>query len=187
VKTLAFLSKHPLFLRAARMFGLRLAANDDDRNEWNETSPSATLRRAREFEQVGLAGLTHFRSSLREAQRHHSIVPFAIYANFGRAIELGLKAFLMRHGKSSARLRRLGHDLKRTLHVATKVGVAKHVMLTENDVKQVELLSRSYRAKLFDYAVIGYMEIPHIDQIVAITAKLLDAIEPVAVPRRQQR
>jgi len=131
---------------------------------------------AEEYEGIARIGLECFRNKLPGNQRHHSDVPFAIYANFGRAIELGLKSFLMHQGIPAKQLRGcavFGHDLKRCLGGAISNGLLSDVKLSSLHQSVIRGLSGPYYEKLFDYPHIGAVELMHVDQVAAATRELL--------------
>ena len=152
---------------------------DDD---WRDSSPMATRRSAEEYEDIARAGLQSYRSKLPENQRHHSIVPFAIFANFGRAIELGLKSFLMHKGIPASELRsrrKYGHDLHSCLDTAIDQGLLTDVNLSGLHREVIGGLSGPYCEKLFDYPRIGSGELTHVDQVAAVTRELLGGLSKV--------
>ena len=137
---------------------------------------------AEEYEGIARIGLECFRNKLPGNQRHHSDVPFAIYANFGRAIELGLKSFLMHQGIPAKQLRGravFGHDLKRCLGGAISHGLLSDVKLSSLHQRVIRGLSRPYYEKLFDSPHIGAVELMHVDQVAAATRELLAGLSNV--------
>ncbi len=69
----------------------------------------------------------------------------------GRAMELALKAFLVRHGFSERRLRGIGHSLLNAFAAAEKNGFR---MTGGNDQARdewLEILNDHYSSKLFEY------------------------------------
>ncbi len=151
-------------------------------HDWRDSSSIATRRAAEEYEDIARVGLECFRNKLPENQRHHSDVPFAIYANFGRAIELGLKSFLMHQGIPAKQLRGraiYGHDLKRCLGGAISHGLLSDVKLSSLHQSVIRGLSGPYYEKLFDYPHIGAVELMHVDQVAAATRELLAGLSNV--------
>jgi hypothetical protein len=80
----------------------------------------------------------------------------------GRAIELALKAYLVRQGATERELMKLGHSLSRLLDRAATHGFGTASGLTGVQVRAVRLLSRDYSDKYFEYpelrAYAGYSE-----------------------------
>lgn len=150
----------------------------NDHKKLRQSSPRAMYQFAKEYVTVGQDSLDAYRVRLPESQRHHTDVPFAIFYNFGHGIELGLKAYLLQNGLSIDALRsqEYGHNLESCLEKSLEFGLKDLCNLTDIDLDQVRLLSRTYYEKEFEYAVLGEVEIPHIDQIAAACDRLASGL-----------
>ena len=162
-----------------------------DKDDWRESSPMANRNTSEEYLKLAEVGLDAYRNTLPENQRHNALVPFALYATVGRAIELALKSFLMHVGIPLQDLRnprKFGHNLESCLHTAVEHGLLEYAMLTSLDQEVIQKFSEPYRQKRFDYARVGEMTLPaHIDQLMPAANRLMDGVqktpfEPVAPP-----
>lgn len=141
----------------------------------------ATRNAAVEYYELAGVGLDAYRGTLRENQRHSAFVPFAIYATFGRAIELALKSFLMHSGIPLRKLkspRAYGHDLAKCPDTAVEHGLLEYARLSALDQEVIQAFSEPYRLKRFDYARLGSMTLPaHVDQISAAAQRLIEGVK----------
>ncbi len=131
--------------------------------------PEGFLRLAREFVAAGQLVLNRTNE-----------VSFPAYFLFGRAIELSLKAFLLRSTLSIDVLSRApyGHNLVSLLETAINDGLANVVALSAQEQATIQLLSDDYTDKRFEYPVAGATyHLPLISETDQVAMKLLRAME----------
>ncbi len=149
----------------------------DNNNKLKQSSPIAMYQLAKEYFTVGQDSLAAYRMRLPENQRHHTNIPFAIFYNFGHGIELSLKAHLLQNGVPIDDLRGYGHNLESCLKASLDFKLMELCNLTDIDLDQIRLLNRTYYTKEFEYAVLGGVTVPHIDQIASACEKLCSGLD----------
>jgi HEPN domain-containing protein len=94
--------------------------------------------------------------------RGHIADPHTVSFLLGRALELALKAYLVRHHSTEKELRKLGHSLSGLLDRASTHGFGVSTGLTDIQVRAIKLLSEDYADKYFEYPELrpyaGYSE-----------------------------
>jgi hypothetical protein len=112
----------------------------------------------------------------------YSPVPYFLYC---RAIELGLKAFLLAKGKKLKFVKdNVGHDLTKGLENARQFALDDIIGTTEIEKKQIELANKYYKEKGFEYFFVlnhasGLQRLPELDVLKKYTHKLLNKIKPL--------
>jgi HEPN domain-containing protein len=102
------------------------------------------------------------------------------YFLLGRALELGLKAFLLLRGMKSWTLssRDYGHDLTALLGRATKLGLYQRLKVAHLNEKVVELLNREYISTRLGYRVSGdWYRLPVFGDVQNLCDGLVSAME----------
>lgn len=114
-------------------------------------------------------------------ESQYSPVPYFLYC---RAIELGLKAYLLAKGKNLDFVKDLRHDLKKGLKHARKHALDNIIVTTETEINQIKIANKYYNTKGFEYFsvsnhVTGLQELPKLDVLKTYTHKLLKKIKPL--------
>ena len=108
--------------------------------------------------------------------------PFAIYFNFLRGIELGLKSYLVHEAEmleKELRKKEWGHNLDRLLEEALKHPLQSACTeLTDTDLEVIRHSSEPYSSKKFEYIWMGgSLEMLPIDQVAKTTDNLIFGVE----------
>ncbi len=90
------------------------------------------------------------KSQLDELRMTSSRVPYYL---LGHSIELSLKAFLRCKGIDVASLKRIGHDLKELLSVASRNKLDDVVKLSHDQSRAIDVFSERYSAKKYEYFI----------------------------------
>ena len=104
-----------------------------------------------------------------------------------RALELGLKAFLLAKRYDKGRLRgALGHDLIRCLSAANSLGLEEACSISDEQVREIRKANAYYKSKGFEYfeavkAFTGYRDLPDIEVLKGLARGLLDGSEPICL------
>jgi len=112
----------------------------------------------------------------------YSPVPYFLYC---RAIELGLKAYLLSKDKKLAWIKNtLGHDLTKGLKNARLNSLDDLFDTTDNEAREIEIANNYYKTKGFEYFVIlnhitGLKGLPSLDILKTYSHKLLKHIKPL--------
>jgi hypothetical protein len=105
---------------------------------------------------------------------------FPGYSLIGHALELYLKAYLRSQGEDIKALKSIGHSLEKALETAERRGLATHFKIKPRDRQRLELLSRAYQAKDFDYKAQGRWELPLPSWTTEFADRLSHCIESIA-------
>lgn len=114
----------------------------------------------------------------REFSANGSAVSIPSYFLVGRALELGLKSFLLLHGQTEADLRAVGHDLLDGLTAAQNFCLEASVDLEPEDLTAIRMLHPYYVSKDLEYVTNGYKQYPEKQFLLGFTHRLLEGIEP---------
>jgi hypothetical protein len=98
----------------------------------------------------------------------------------GHAIELALKAFILKKGASLSDLRGYGHQLEVLWTKATSVGLGDLVSLRDEERSALVLLDDLYSTKQLEYIVTGSKTFPVHGPLEAAALKIVNAIAPAA-------
>jgi hypothetical protein len=115
-------------------------------------------------------------------ESQYSPVPYFLYC---RAIELGLKAYLLAKGKDLKFVKKkVGHDLTKGLENARKLALDDIIGTTEIEKNQIELANKYYKDKGFEYFLVlnhasGLQGLPELDVLKKYSHKLLNKIKPL--------
>ena len=94
----------------------------------------------------------------RYDQRPELLLPACFL--YCRAIELVLKAFLRAKGVPTQDLiKKIGHDLKKALNKAEKLGLDEYAKLTTDQRDAIDFVNPYYRGKVFEYPQHGLVQI----------------------------
>lgn len=90
-----------------------------------------------------------------------------------RAIELGLKSYLLLIGKRDADLRRISHDLGEAIDAAKASGLEEDLRVSPEAEQAVRWINEYYQRKDLEYPTTGYKSYPEIRYLLEF-AELLD-------------
>lgn len=93
------------------------------------------------------------------------------------AIELALKAFLLKRGRTLQEIRNLGHRLDDGLSLARRHRLGMVVRLTKDEVSAIQLLSVTYATHRFRYMESGRIQLPHLIEIARAAESLVTSSE----------
>ena len=140
------------------------------------------LRRADEF-----ALAARYLDEASRARKHNTVgyfhVDIEVYDVFcylcAHAIELALKSILILNGYEESRLRKLGHNLKKTWNgVETCDFPNKKDILSENLRTLVDWLNPDYKNKELEYYQgPSYRSMPHSDSLLEVTSGLISSLD----------
>jgi hypothetical protein len=109
------------------------------------------------------------------------IAPIPVMFLVGQAIELALKAFLLKKGVELRKLRHnYGHDLHRSLRKAKELGLADVVALSAEEERVLAILDALYSTKQLQYIVTGAKTFPVFGPLEALGRRLVYGIAPLA-------
>lgn len=109
----------------------------------------------------------------------YSPVPYFLYC---RAMELGLKSFLLAKGKKLKWIKKkLGHSLDKGLRIAKSNGLDDLFKTTNEEINEISKANRNYQIKGFEYFfvsnhVTGLKDIPDLKILRQYSQKLLSKI-----------
>ncbi len=115
-------------------------------------------------------------------EAEYSPVPYFLYC---RAIELGLKAFLLAKGKNLAYIKNsVNHNLSVGLKNARQNSLDDIIETTEIEEEEIEKANKYYKTKGFEYFFVlnhmtGLKELPKLDVLQEYSKKLLVKIKPL--------
>ena len=110
------------------------------------------------------------------------VPPIPVLYLVGHAIELSLKAFLLKNEISLQQLRsprHYGHNLKTCFHKAQQLGLLSHVQFTGHEVGAFEILDNLYSTKQLEYIVTGEKFFPSFGPLHLFAVKLFNAVAKV--------
>ena len=117
------------------------------------------------------------------ARREHlhagSTVSIPAYFLAARAIELGLKAFLVLRGDSEGQLKAISHDLARALDRADSLGFRTNASLLPEHESALRWVNGYYAAKSLEYLSTGFMSLPQWPILDACALAILDSVQPL--------
>src|SRR5262245_43895341 len=105
-------------------------------------------------------------------------ISFPGYFLVSRALELAFKSFLLLKGQSEAQLRRVGHDLERSLSDARTHGLDEVIKLAPEHEAAVRMVNVYYLAKDLEYPTTGYKSYPEARYLLDCATQLLDRLHP---------
>jgi hypothetical protein len=140
---------------------------------------------------VGAIGMMRFSSEFLHALMHwkprdrgFSPVPHYLVC---RSLELCLKSFLLARGVDRNRLaHKIVHNLVSALNLAEEMGLARLIQISSEECVALEAANALYQDKQFEYfesvgMVFGKMELPSLDLLTPLAARLIERLEPVCL------
>ncbi len=119
---------------------------------------------------------------LRAAQREFdSSRPEALVVGCflaARAIELGLKSFLLLQGRSERELRAISHDLSKAFDEAVAATLRDVVKLLPEHELALHWVNETYQSKDLEYVTKGSKSFPAPDVLVACADRILTQLAP---------
>lgn len=117
-------------------------------------------------------------AAAREFNESPHAISIPAYFLVGRALELAFKSFLLVHGATEKKLRKLGHDLDRGLEAAVEAGLGDLLEIEDQDRAAIFGLNRYYVSKDLEYVRTGYKSYPEPRIVLATARRLLSGIAP---------
>src|SRR5688572_8941880 len=96
---------------------------------------------------------------------------------YGIAIELALKAFLLKRGLTLNQVRSLSHDLAKALALARKRKLGREVRLDRREVAAIRVLNINYSSHRLRYIVTGATRTPELVYIERAAKELVLGLE----------
>jgi len=96
---------------------------------------------------------------------------------YGIAIELSLKAFLLKRGLTLNQVRALSHNLTRALALARRRKLGREVKLERREVAAIQLLDINYSTHRLRYIVTGSTKVPQLVYIERAAKELVVGLE----------
>ena len=141
------------------------------------TTSIGMARYATEFFEAALAA----DDKLGKKEGYDDIAPIPVMFLVGQAVELALKAYLLKKGVTLRKLRRrYGHELHRSLRKAKELGLADVVHLSSEEEGILGLLDAIYSTKELQYIVTGAEQFPIFGPLESVARKIVYSIAPVA-------
>lgn len=141
------------------------------------TTSIGMARYATEFFEAALAA----DDKLGKKEGYDDIAPIPVMFLVGQAVELALKAYLLKKGVTLRKLRRrYGHELHRSLRKAKELGLADVVHLSSEEEGILGLLDALYSTKELQYIVTGAEQFPIFGPLESVARKIVYSIAPVA-------
>ena len=109
--------------------------------------------------------------------QHSNRLLFPVMQLHGQAIELSLKAFLLKRGTSLHQVEAMRHRLTDVLQAARARRLGTEVKLSPRDVAMIELLDQNYSKHRFRYIVTGATRVPEVAQLSQLTHRLVVGLE----------
>jgi HEPN domain-containing protein len=124
----------------------------------------------------------HAAQTINAAHQQKMLMP--LLHLYGQAIELALKAFLLKRGSSLSDVNKLRHDLSSLLSLARKRRLGTEVRLSRNDLTLIQLLNQNYSEHRFRYIVSGATRIPLPDHLSITCEHLVTGVEQYCTGRK---
>jgi HEPN domain-containing protein len=122
------------------------------------------------------------REFLRAAQREFdSSRPKALMVGYflaARAIELGLKSFLLLRGRSERELRTIGHDLNKAFDEAAAASLRDVAEILPEHEAALRWVNAYYQLKDLEYVTTGPKSYPAPEVLVACADRILNHLDP---------
>ena len=114
----------------------------------------------------------------RESEIAHQGLSMPAYFLAARAIELGLKSFLLLRGSTEQDLRRISHDLGKALDAARQEGLDSITPVSTEAEQAVRWINEYYYRKDLEYPTAGYKSYPQIHYLVTFADLLFTSLQP---------
>jgi hypothetical protein len=96
---------------------------------------------------------------------------------YGIAIELGLKAFLLKRGRTLEDLKKLSHNLTKALSLARRHKLGRVVRLDRREVAAIHVLDINYFGNTLRYIVTGSTKVPQLVHVARAAEELVLGLE----------
>lgn len=96
---------------------------------------------------------------------------------YATSIELSLKAFLLKRGKTLAEMKALSHNLTNTLAIARRHKLGRSVKLDRREIAAIEILNITYSSHQLRYIVTGATKVPQLVYIARAARGLVLGLE----------
>ena len=96
---------------------------------------------------------------------------------YGIAIELSLKAFLLKRGKTLDEIKNLSHNLEKALKLARRHKLGREVKLDSDEVSAIYALNISYSSNRLRYMASGTVTVPILLYIARAAEELVVGLE----------
>ena len=96
---------------------------------------------------------------------------------YGLAIELALKAFLLKRGNSLRELKTLSHQLDCVLSLARRRHLGREIKLSHREVAAIHVLDVTYSSDQLRYIVTGSTVVPRVAALSAAAEALVRGLE----------
>jgi hypothetical protein len=96
---------------------------------------------------------------------------------YGVAIELALKAFLLKRGESLSKLKRLSHSLTDSLALARRRKLGRVLKLRHFEIGAIHALDITYSSTQLRYIVTGTTRVPTVSLLAAVAERLVVGVE----------
>ena len=116
--------------------------------------------------------------------RKTSGVYFPTLNLYGIAIELSLKAFLLKRGKSLDEIKNLSHNLTKTLTLARTHKLGRVVKLERREIAAIHGLNITYSSNKLRYIVTGIVSVPNLVYISRAAEELVVGLEEMCTGRK---
>lgn len=117
----------------------------------------------------------HAARAVRAAHGERKLYPL-LYL-YGLAIELALKAFLLKRGNSLRGLKHLSHQLDHVLRLARRRHLGREIKLSHREVASIHVLDVTYSSDHLRYIVTGSTVIPRIAALSSAAETLVRGLE----------
>lgn len=109
---------------------------------------------------------------------------FPLLYLYGLAIELALKAFLLKRGVTLVELKRLSHGLVGLLEVARKRKLGREVKLSRAQLNVIRALDVTYSSNQLRYIVTGVTVVPSLSDLAEVAERLVGGTEMLCTGHR---
>ena len=96
---------------------------------------------------------------------------------YGIAIELSLKAFLLKRGRTLVEVKSLSHNLTRALALARRHKLGRAVRLERRELQAVRVLDVTYSTNLLRYIITGATKVPELVYVARAAEELVLGLE----------
>lgn len=96
---------------------------------------------------------------------------------YATSIELSLKAFLLKRGRTLDEVKELRHNLAKTLSVARRHKLGRSVKLDRREIAAIHILNFTYSTHQLRYIVTGTTKVPQLVYIARAARELVLGLE----------
>ncbi len=116
----------------------------------------------------------HAADTLRNSPSRQSAVP--VLQLYGQAIELVLKAFLLKRGLLHQELRKLSHSLVGLVSTARRRKLGIEAPLSRRDIALIQQLDQVYATHRLRYIVVGHTDLPTLESVADLSSRLVEGL-----------